>query len=288
MGTHSWKNGAGVTLGLSVLLLLLASAPIRAQDLSGIVVDRASKHPVKGADVLLVQATGDTIARTTSAANGRFRLKIPDLGAYAVKVGALGYGTFTSRVFLADSSQDVSATVSLAPAPVALEGLTVTAKALDRELTKVGFYEREKQGFGHFVTPKEIERRTVNRITDAFYGIPGVQVRRVGSTGAVPRWDVTVRGADSQYLCGGGGAGCGSVAAGTSRTCYPSVYVDGDIIRHGGNGLVQEQNAGTWTEMVSPRDVAAIEVYTSAAGLPAFAVGSDSPCGTVLIWTKGR
>ena len=57
---------------------------------------------------------------------------------------------------------------------------------------------------GTFITQKEIHEKKINRITDVFYGIPGVQVRRVNSQEwGNALWDVTVHGADTQYFFGG-------------------------------------------------------------------------------------
>ncbi len=43
-----------------------------------------------------------------------------------------------------------------------------------------------------------------------------------------------------------------------------------------------------WTAVVHVGDIEAIEVYPSSAGVPAWLFGPVSPCGAVVIWTKGH
>lgn len=278
MGTRSMTRTVR-DVALVVAVSFASAAPLCAQTVDGTVVDKSTHAPVKDADVVLLGSNGKVttiVGRELTDSTGRFVLDIPKFGAYAVKVSALGYKPYTSHAFTADTSQEASIEVSLNPAPVALKGLSVRVAAMQQELRKVGFYEREKQGFGQYITPKQIVEKTSDGdIVNAFYGLPGVRVRSVGVSGG-SLWDITMPGATTRSFM--------SAIKGADRTCYPSIYLDGDVVRHGGN--VPTDDLGQWTTLLNPNDVAGIEVYPTTAGAPAYAQGSDSPCGVVLIWTK--
>lgn len=285
MRTLSWRTGAGSALGLAVFLPLLAAAPVRAQQVHGTVLDGSTHAPIKDADVVLVGSKGkeaSVVGRVLTDSTGQFALKIPAFGAYAVKVSAIGYAPYSSQAFTVDTSQEASIQVSLTPAPLAVKGVSVRVAAMRQELEKVGFYRRKKAGLSAatFLEPKQIREKTSSgKIIDAFYGIPGVHVEQV-ATSAGSLWDVTAPSANTDYFM--------NAATGKAATCLPSVYLDGNIIRPGGNTASAEADAGQWTTIVNPNDVAGIEVYTTPAGLPAFAGGSDSPCGAILIWTTSH
>jgi hypothetical protein len=265
----------------------LAASPVHAQRVQGIVLDQFTNRPVRGADVALVGERGKVVARAMTGDDGRFALSIPKFSGYHLEVNGLGYASFTTKIFFADSTQDVSAQVDLAPDAIKLEGLEVTTRAVERKLRLAGFYKREAKHVGYFIGPEEIHEKVVNRITDAFYGIPGIQVRPVSSVGGNEGWEVTARGAETQSFTGG--------------VCLPSVLLDGVVLRNGGSALRDQtiahvtqaatdpmKDVGTWYQLIDPSDVAAIEVYPGAAGLPVQAAGSVSPCGAILIWTKDR
>lgn len=267
---------------LILLVALLASAVVpasaRAQWLKGIVLDEFSGGPVKGADVALVADGSKVVARAMTGDDGRFTMTIPKFGGYHLEVSGLGYAPFSTRVFFADSVQQVSAQVSLAPEAIKLEGLEVTTTATERKLRLSGFYVREAKHVGYFITPQDMHDKVVNRITDAFYGIPGLTVRRYMSstTGGNDGWDLVTNSGETKFLVGG--------------RCYPSIAIDGTIVRHGGRagGSAHDVEVGDWYHLVDPNDVAAIEVYPTAAGAPVQMMGQESPCGAVLIWTRDR
>lgn len=263
---------------MALLLLAISASAARAQRIQGIVLDKFSHSPVPSADVRLLGAKGHLAGRIVTGTDGRFALTIPHFGAYSIRAEALGYAAYTTSVFVVDTAQQVSAEVDLAPAPIALQGLEVTTTAVRRELDKVGFFKRKARGFGYFVTEKDLREKTVTRITDAFYGIPGVHVMRTDPN-SNQDWDVTMAGAENQFFFGG--------------PCFPSVSIDGTIVRHGGRGgsaqfgsKAGDHNVGGWYQLVDPADVAGIEVYPTAAGAPPQVQGGESPCGAILIWTK--
>lgn len=42
-----------------------------------------------------------------------------------------------------------------------------------------------------------------------------------------------------------------------------------------------------WQDLVTVQGIAAIEVYPGQGGMPGWVSGNVSPCGAVLLWTKG-
>lgn len=239
--------------------MLLLASPLCAQRVQGIVLDRVSRRPIEAADVALLTTKGQVVGRELTGADGRFALEIPKLGAYAVKVEALGYVLYTTKTFVADSSQEISVDVDLMPAPLALSGLNVTAAAVDRKLTKDGFYMRKDMGVGDFLTPAQVKNDDPFYPSDLLEQIPGLIVR--------PDAD-----------------GFGSAIydqEGGFPPCRMEVVVDGEKLDPG--------TGETLDEDVGAQDVLAVEVYPfHGVGAPMQYRGADAHCGVILIWTKNQ
>lgn len=104
--------------------------------------------------------------------------------------------------------------------------------------------------FGRFFEQAEIEKRRGGRISDLFRTVPGVTILALNGLGNAVR----VRG------------------------CQPTVWVDG--IRLPGSEV---------DEVANPTDIAAIEVYTSSAGIPAEYRDRDTrACGVIVLWSRVR
>ena len=74
------------------------------------------------------------------------------------------------------------------PQPLELEALVVeaTRERRVRHLRNMGFYQRREAGFGHFITPEELERRVPFDAMDLLRSAPrtmtrdnGIAVRKV-------------------------------------------------------------------------------------------------------------
>ncbi len=95
------------------------------------------------------------------------------------------------------------------------------------------------------------------------------------------------------------------VSSNRAQRCRPSISIDGLLVqvgrREGANREVRpidpeglERVVGSrdldrtgWQDIVNVVEVAAIEVFAGGAGLPDWVAGTLSPCGAILIWTKG-
>jgi len=158
---------------------------------------------------------------------------------------------------VADRTVDLR--VALSADPIALEPLVVTALR-DRRLELRGFYDRrtsgERLGQGFFFERVELEKRTLADVTSLFRELPGVEVRCSGSRNC--RVGSTRR------------TGCTQM----------DVYVNGSLVI----GDSRMDPVGI-DELVRPADIAAMEVYTSAASVPADFSGMTGRCGAIVIWT---
>jgi hypothetical protein len=108
------------------------------------------------------------------------------------------------------------------------------------------FQRRLKSGWGHILTPGDIEKRNPLSVSDLFRTMAGVQV-------------VPTRGFGHAVLLRGG--------------CLPTVYLNG--------ARMSDDAAKNIDEFVSPNEITAVEVY-NAASRPAEFWGND--CGTVVLW----
>lgn len=221
--------------------------------LNGIVTD-VSGSPVPGASASLVGVN----RRAGSDNEGRFALADLPGGTHSLMVRKPGFSPANVLVHIT-RSDTVPVRVTLAPLPVALDAVVVSANAATSE-----FLARRRRSAvgGHFLDGTRIGlyHETVGLMT-LVADVPGV--RKVcylrGCTLAMQRMasTMTVTGRE---------------------TCSPHLFVDG----------VRDRIVETDYDMLRASDIAAIEVYSREAQLPAefIALGDMSPCGAIVVWTK--
>lgn len=279
------------TLFLLVALAALASSvgvrPLGGQSVRGRLLEDGTDQPVAAAQVALITAAGNAIAADQSNAAGQFALRAPRPGTYRLQIRRLGYRARMEPVEI--SGRGLELDVRLEPLPVTLDPVTVEADLSLRYLEQVGFYTRQFSDFGHFITRDRIEERRPTRLTDVLSSVPGV--RLVPDGRVLGRTLLQLRAATTTF----GGL------------CEPRVFIDGLIAIRGdakpvvltpGGGLIDELNQEdprspepAVDDVVSPRDIEAIEVYRTGAEVPAQfgGMGPFTRCGVVVIWTrKGR
>ncbi len=217
----------------------------------GVVRDRASAEPIPEV-VVTVPGIGRAV---TTDADGRFA--VPDLipGRHEVVFSHLGYRQRAESISV-ETGHVSRADVVLTVEAIALDPIEVTVAREDRSLQTVGFYQREEDGWGHFVDREDLETWNPVELTDAFLRFPGVEIVSNPSNPL------------ERYLA----------FRRTGDECYPIVYLDGirmgDSAAHGGIN-----------DIVSPAAVAGVELYRGTAGIPAQYWGGSS-CGVVLIWLR--
>jgi hypothetical protein len=242
---------------VSVLLLLITIPDSSgAQVVRGQLLDAQTGEPVSNATVALQDDLGSLVASTETDSVGAYSLTAPGSGRYSLRAEAWGYETTPTLPFEVSAEGPTIIDVHLHPEPIGLDSLAVEAepKRIIPHLERQGFYERAEEGFGEFITPEEIERRNPRSFSDLLRDIPGLSVRGGGEL----RW----------------GPRC--------RRMTPRLWIDGILVDEEVGGLRRI----FLDRKVSIDEIAAVEVYQSAAAIPLQYGGTGGHCA-MFIWTKG-
>jgi len=108
------------------LATLMAPAALNGQSLAGRVVEGSSGSPISGALVELLSDDERQIAAALSSEDGRFLVTAPQMGVFAIRVRRLGYAPVLLDPLELVGTREL--TVEMALAPIALEGITGTAR----------------------------------------------------------------------------------------------------------------------------------------------------------------
>lgn len=279
------------TLRVALAALLVALVGARtagAQQLRGRLLDVESNEPLPAGLVSLLSADGTTLVTAVSDRDGHWHLEVPGPGTYYVAAKRLGYRPWVAGAVEVKAGDDLRSVFHLGRLPLTLNPIEVSAQATQRYLALMGFYDRQRADFGHYVTPEAIERRQATRITDLLTGLPGVRLVSM-TTGSVGALYVQMRGSN---LAEGG-------------ICRPRVFVDGIIYARGDSRpkrpdndaaterrpeqAAQQLDQGLSLDDIGhPSSIAAIEVYRSASQVPVQFGGAsvETLCGVIVIWTR--
>lgn len=271
---------------LVAALCLAAAAGARGQTVRGRVVEADTRKPVAGARVVLRSPEDSSLAAVTDTA-GAFVARATVPGRYEVSVARLGYRAQQQGPFELLTGTVVELEVILPVVPLTLDPVTVTAEVNSRFLQTVGFYDRKRSDFGHFITRDEIESKRASRPTDLLRVLPGVSL--IPDPRSPGRVRVQMRGTHPAQ----GGA------------CAPRVFVDGLIAIRGDSRPPRPGTASagdiedvfendprnpepSLDDIVTPEQIQAIEVYRSASQVPAEFGGASvfTRCGVVVVWTR--
>jgi hypothetical protein len=102
-----------------------AAAPAAQPAVSGTVAD-PSGAIIPGAQVVLTDATGATVATVATDASGSFRIQVPNAGSYSLAVSLAGFQTATQPVTVPASGSPAALSVTLNVA-AAVQQVTVSA-----------------------------------------------------------------------------------------------------------------------------------------------------------------
>jgi protocatechuate 3,4-dioxygenase beta subunit len=198
--------------------------------------------------------------RRTVYADGRGRFELREVapGAYSIRVEHVAFRAVDGELEIPAGGAEVELEVNLQRDAIALEPIVATVEARSPRLERAGFYDRQRTGFGTFITRDVIERRNPVAITHLFNAVPRAQ--QVGER-------VLFRGSEAF-----GGL---DPVDDEMLPCFPEVYVDG--VWWGKEYSLNYFN---------PDEVEAIEAYTSAARIPIQYNTADSACGVILIWLR--
>lgn len=277
------------TASLLLVLVSLGWQAAQAQRLRGRLLDLQTDAPIPDGILTLLTQDGARVATSVTDDSGAWVLVAPDSGTYLVEAKRLGYQPWIDGPVEIRRGDDWESIYRLSRLAVELDPVAVTAAATQRYLQLVGFYERQRSDFGHFIGREEIQRRQGSRLTDLLTTVPGV--RLVPTGGGTGRLQVQMRGSS---LSRGGGL------------CRPRVYVDGLIYHRGdsrpigvdrwGNRVSAAESDEDWIQdfdigldaIAHPSSIAGIEVYRSGAQVPVKFGGTsvETLCGVIVIWTR--
>lgn len=264
------------------IALVLGGQRAEAQaELHGRVLADSSRRPVFGA-----QVSSPSLKRqpVESDSAGRFVLAGLPAGSHLIVTQALGYRPDSTMVDFAPS-ETVVQDVILMRKTAQLSEVRVNATPV-RYLTgkMAGFAERRAQGIGQFLDRADLEKWRTRRTSDIVASSgKGIDVRR----GKSKAWAVSGR-ATSSGKC----AFCrdrpldvldpADLASGATPACYMDVWLDGSLVYDSASRKAPLFDLNS----IDPDAIEAIELYSSAAQLPAKFNRTGGGCGALLIWTR--
>ena len=209
------------------------------------VVSDTSLVSLSGASASLV----GTSLEVVTGANGRFRIVGLPAGQYILVVRHIGYAS-SSTVMQVASGDTLRMSFALRPVVNELGTVVVAGKRLSPKMTE--FEDRQKLGFGQFMTQAEIGKRNSVFVGDL--------VRTFQSVDVVPR----------------GLFGEVAVSRRFGR-CPFQVFLDGVALPAPVN----------LKDLPSPKTLAGIELYSGPATIPLeYKTSTGGFCGVILVWTK--
>lgn len=222
-----------------------AEKPDSTASLVGQVVSAMTGGPLPNAQVVLKVANRGVVTDSS----GEFALRDVPAGPDTVKVRLIGFAEEQVPLTL-KPDRTTRVTFLLSETVLKVEDITVEVER--RRTGKLaGFEERRKRGFGHFITPEEIEDRNPQETSDLLRGVPGVSVGPSRLGGADVR--ITRR------------------AVGNCEVTY---WVDGQPLN---DYNIDEMNRD---------DVLAMEIYRGPSETPQRFHWKNRGCGTIVIWTR--
>jgi len=244
---------------------LAESAPSPPR-LVGLVTDSVTGEPLEGVTVI-----ADGQHRTATGSEGRYELSgvtWPDSLVH-IEVSRLGYGAAQVALQVVSHEPETLLNFSLSPLPIQLEEVVIEGDRGAGYFSRISEFEHRRETMiGTFFSRDDIEERQPHVITDLIGLAPGVEVfaNIMGNN--------VIRMTSARF-----------------SGCNPAIYVDGTEVKMVPIGFNPKSGSPIYPDMivdqfVDANDVAAVEIYTSAANVPPefMAVGSD--CGVIAIWMR--
>ena len=210
-------------------------------------VTDSARQPLSDVEITTVSASGDTNRISRTDSRGRFEVGALHPGKLSLEARRLGYASRTVEVEVKGDAESTAVEIVLSAVPTELQNVVVTAPVQGKLRA---FYQRRQQRgtFGRFLEEDEIRRMNPRIASDLFRSVPGVRLANNQSGGN----SIRIRG------------------------CQPMVWVDD-----------QRVPGAELDDIIVPSDIAAIEFYPSAAGIPAqYLERGNRLCGLILVWTK--
>lgn len=166
---------------LTLLLTIVAARPILAQVVRGTVLDAESGASIDMAQVALLAEDDRVVRQHMTDTAGRFVIRAPNAGVYRLRATRIGYAAFTTDTFALEAGQDTVVELRLPARPVSLDPVEAVVEGqLVPRLVRVGFYRRQANGFGYFLTPEDLEALHPVFLEDLFWRTAGVRMLHDG------------------------------------------------------------------------------------------------------------
>lgn len=224
--------------------------------LAGRVMDRRNNRSVAAADVAL----GGSDYAATSDEHGFFLIGEIKPGDYRLAISHPDKGDASDSISIrSGSTTDIR--VDLSP-DEGVPGSRIRASQRDPRLDVLGFYARRvesaRRGRGYFFTRDEIESAEPQHVTDLLEEVPLVR-----------------------KICGG--RGCRIVSLHTPGCPQVPVYLDGSMIVAEPTSNRQRPELD---RVVTPEELAGVEVYARSVSLPGDFAPSSNRCGAIVLWRR--
>jgi hypothetical protein len=202
-----------------------------------------------------VEVLVDNVPRTTIARDGSFA--IDQIAPGVRRITFRGTRIAVRHIAVsAEGGQSHLLLVALREAPLVV--VRRPSPAFDQRMAE--FRQRRRAGGGVFLDRAEIEHRNPRTLTDLLRTVPGVRVQSYGS-------GFRYVSAHFRRLTPGMSDDTGA--------CDMMLYL---------NGQPFLADAGTADARVRVNELAALEVYVSAASVPREFAGASAACGVIVIW----
>jgi len=113
-----------VALGASAVAVP-AAAPLRAQVVRGVVVEQATRTPVAGVVLSVVDERGGTVAQALSDDDGTFDIRLPRPGAFTLDAKRIGVRRITVPRFVVAEGETHRLDVAVEPLPAVLSSVRI-------------------------------------------------------------------------------------------------------------------------------------------------------------------
>jgi len=236
--------------------------------LLGRAVDAATGGALEAASVELLGPDDQLLDQRLTDAEGRFRIRPPEPGSYRVRIRRLGYSEVTSSALeVEEGPKEVE--IQLVPEAMELEeGVVVEVEYRPRFLELAGFYRRRAEGMGRLFDRSELEAMNLSQTGDIVNRVPTLATLPLSGRGSM---DATRR--FLRFRRAGRGSG----------GCLPAIYVDGILVRQGGNW---DPAMPSLDELMPAEEVEAMELYDGPSSAPSRFNSMGSACGVLVIWSR--
>lgn len=253
--------------------LCMTSWRLQAQTVSGRVLDVETGQPINLGILTLLDADGDTVRMTATTSDGRFSLTPAEPGNFLLQVSAFGYAARQEGEFELGEGGRLDVELRLTPLALTLDDIIVSVERPrpNHPLIQNGFVRRYQRGFGHFITPRDLERTAYFNTAALFTFVPGMRV--VTSVESSVRGRRVLGPAEDRVLMRDPFDG---------GWCAPAVVIDGVRTQY-------SPGTGETLSLIMPIGwIEAVEIYRRPAEIPSEYAGAANleGCGVIVFWTK--